>query len=414
MGHSISDIQNRFRSNRNGLLSYGMLMMPLAHMLTHVFTNVHTALFPILQVEFDLSLQQLGIFAAIPPLAQTLLAIPAGLLSDKLGSRWLILFSIAISAAGALLASQANTTVVLVVAVTLVYVNTTIYHPAAYSYVTRLFNPRDRLRALGLHGSGGTLGAAIGPLSITLIIGILGLGWRQVYLFWCIPFVLGFAAVVPLRAAPRDDLPAAGESDGASVQVARLLSASLIMFLVYLGIRTFATGMSQAFMALYLVGDRGMSASQASFYIGLNTLMGIVAAPLGGFLAGRLGEKRWLMLVLGLATISFGLAIALPSNTAFVIFYLAFGFLTFLGMAANAAIMARLSPGKQRGMAFALYFLPGSVMGALAPLAAAAIADTWSLVGVFVVVTITFFLSLLVLQFGVRLKGGEARAPSLP
>jgi FSR family fosmidomycin resistance protein-like MFS transporter len=408
MGRSLSAIQNRFKQNSHGLFSYGLLIMTLTHLLTHVFTRVHTSLFPILQVEFDLSLQQLGLIAAIPPLASTLLAIPTGLLSDKLGSRWLILGSMAISAVGALLASQATTTVMLIIAVSLVYINTTVYHPAAYSFVTRMFKPRDRLRALGIHGAGGTLGVAIGPLSISLIIGVLALGWRQVYLFWFIPFVLGIVTMLPIRAEPEEDESPAIGGRQASAQVTKLLSISLVMFLAFIAVQTLATGMSSAFMALYLVDDRGMTTSQASLWIGLSVLMGVVAAPLGGFWAARFGEKRWLLIVYTLAYCCYGLAIAMPGNVAFVVFYLSYGFLSFLGMAATSAIMARLSPGKQRGLAYALFFLPGSLMGVAAPLVAASIADHWSLATIFVVSTITFFLSLLVLQFGVKFETATA------
>jgi MFS family permease len=413
MGQRLSAIQRRIVQNSHGLFSYGLFIMTLTHLLTHVFTRVHTALFPILQVEFDLTIQQLGIIAAIPPLAQTLLAIPTGLLSDKLGSRWLILGAMAISAAGALLASQATSAVMLIVAVSLVYINTTAYHPAAYSFVTRMFKPRDRLRALGIHGAGGTLGVAIGPISISLIIGVLALGWRQVYLFWFIPFVLGILTVLPIRVEPKEDEAPATEGAQTGTQATKLLSVSLIMFLVFIGIRTFANGMSQSFMALFLVDDRGFSTSQASLWIGLNTLVGVIGAPLGGFLAARYGEKRWLLVVYALAYCCYGLAIAIPNNLAFVVFYLSYGFLSFLGMAANSAIMARLSPGKQRGLAYALFFLPGSLMGAVSPLVAASIADTWSLATIFVVSTITFFLSLFVLQFGVKFESAEPSTASL-
>jgi MFS family permease len=404
MGQSLSTLHSRIKQNSHGLFSYGLLVMTLTHLLTHVFTRVHTSLFPVLQVEFGLSLQQLGLIAAIPPLASTLLAIPTGLLSDRLGSRWLILGAMAISAVGALLASQATTTVMLIIAVSLVYVNTTVYHPAAYSFVTRMFRPRDRLRALGIHGAGGTLGVGIGPLSISLIIGILALGWRQVYLFWFFPFVLGILAMLPIRAEPVEDEQPATGVQSAGTQATRLLSVSLIMFLAFLAIRTLANGMSSAFMALYLVDVRGMTTSEASLWIGLGILVGVVAAPLGGFLAVRFGEKRWLLAVLAMAYCSYGLAIAVPNNVAFVVFYLAYGFLTFLGMAANSAIMARLSPGKQRGLAYALFFLPGSLTGVAAPLVAASIADTWSLATIFAVATVTFLSSLLVLQFGVKFE----------
>jgi len=71
--------------------------------------------------------------------------------------------------------------------------------------------------------------------------------------------------------------------------------------------------------------------------------------------------------VLGLAYLCFGLAIVAPSNTAFVILYLAYGFLNFLGMAAS-------------------------------------IAETFGLGTIFYVSTAIFFLSLVVLRSGVRVQ----------
>jgi FSR family fosmidomycin resistance protein-like MFS transporter len=403
MGRSLAAIRSEIRRRIGNLFSYALLVMAVTHLLTHVFTRVHTALFPVLQDEFSLSLFQLGLIAAIPPLCQTVLAIPAGLVSDRIGSRRLILISMVVSATGALIASQAASPALLIVAVSLVYLNTTLYHPAAYSFVTRLFRTGDRLRALGLHGSGGILGVALGPISISLIMGVLALGWRQVYLFWLIPFLLGIVAMLPIKTEPDDDVPAAGVEEETSGPVTSLLSASLVMFLVFIGIRMIATNMSQSFMALYLVDDRGLSTSQASLIIGLNTLVGVLAAPLGGFWAVRFGEKRWLLMVYTLAYACFGLAIVIPSNAAFAILYLAYGFMTFLGMAANSAIMAQLSPGRQRGLAYALFFLPGSIMGAVAPLMAASIAEAFGLVSIFYASIVTFFLALVVFKFGVRI-----------
>ena len=396
----VSDVVRRNRS----ILSYGLVVMTASHTLTHVFTWVHTALFPILQDEFSLSLQQLGLIAAIPPLCQTILSIPTGLLSDKLGCRLMLVISMVIATLGAILASQAGTPAVLIVAVSLIYINTTIYHPAAYSFVTRLFDPKNRLKALGLHGAGGTLGVALGPISISILIGIFALGWREVYLFWVIPLLLGIVAMLFVRSAPEDDAPSDPSAGPVAPQVTSLFSTSLVLFLIYIGVRMMATSMSQSFMALYLVDDRGMSESFASFVIGASTLVGILAAPVGGFVAGRYGEKRWLLTVLTLAYASFGLAILIPNQAAFVILYLAYGFLNYLGMAANSAIMARLSPGKRRGLAYALFFLPSSIMGALAPVMAASIADTFSLASIFYVSTAVFFLSLVVLKVGVRVE----------
>jgi MFS family permease len=316
----------------------------------------------------------------------------------------MIVVALAVATGGALLASQALTPVMLIVAVSLVYVNTTVYHPAAYSFVTRLFEPRTRLKALGVHGAGGTLGVALGPLSITILMGVFAFGWRQVYLFWSLPLLIGIVTVLSLRSAPKDDVGVVVPDGERGAGISALLTSSMIMFLVYIAVRSMANSMSQSFMALYLVDDRGFSGPATSTLIGLNTLVGIAGAAMGGFFAVRYGEKRWLLIILSLSYVCYALAILIPNNAAFVVLYLSYGFLTFLGMAATAAIMAMLSPGKQRGLAFALFFLPGSLVGAVAPVAAASLGDALGLVAIFYAAIFLFFLSLAILKFGVRLR----------
>ena len=130
--------------------------------------------------------------------------------------------------------------------------------------------------------------------------------------------------------------------------------------------------------------------------------MGIVAAPIGGIFAAQYGEKRWTMATTIAAYVSFALAFIVPSNTLFTIFYLGYGFFNLFSMAANSAITAKLSPSKQRGLGFALYFLPGSIMGALAPMVAAFVADIWGIYNVFLTSVGVFALAWLVFTFGVK------------
>ena len=186
------------------------------------------------------------------------------------------------------------------------------------------------------------------------------------------------------------------------------LTRKSALFLTFIGIRTIGRSMSGSFMALYMVETRGLSEVASSFFIGSSTLMGIVAAPLGGILATRYGEKRWLLAVLTLSFTCFGLGFLVPNNAVFVALYLAYGFFSFLGMAANSAIMANLSPGKQRGIGYALFFLPGSIMGAVAPMIAAFLAETFSLTSIFYASVAVFFVALGVLKFGVKIRPSAA------
>ena len=379
--------------------------MTVTHTLTHAFEQIHTALFPILKspAEFNLTYQQIGLIAAIPPLCQAVLSIPTGLLSDRFGSKKMVLLSMLVAAVGAILASQSQSPLMLIVAISLLYVNTSIYHPAAYSFTTLLFRSEDRSKALGVHGAGGTLGMAIGPISVTVLLGLLAFGWRQVYLFWFFPLILGTIATLRIKAEPQKELQNPREFDEPPEETSTLLTANLVLFLVFVGIRMMANGMVSSFLTLFLVEVKGVADYWASLVLGGNYLMGLIAAPLGGFLAARYGEKKWLQVVLSLSYISLAVALFVPNTSLFIVLYLLNGFFNFLGMAANSSIMASLSPSRQRGLGYALFFLPGSIMGAVAPILAAFIAEVYGLTSIFYASIVIFFIGLAVLRFGVKL-----------
>jgi len=386
------------------LLSYGLIVMAVTHTLTHVFGGIHTAIFSLLRDEFSLSLQQLGLIAAIPPLCQALLAIPTGLLTDRIGSKKMLLLSFAFAAAGATLAGVARNPVMLVAAISLVYINTTIYHPASYSYTTKLFKPQDRSKALGLHGAGGTLGHAMGPLAVSLLIGVLAWQWKQVYLVLAVPMIIGIVMVLfieeetPEEKKLNDVKP---EEEGDSE---RFLTASLVMFLVYSALRSMGGSMISSFLVLYLQDIRGMDLALASFVSSATTLTGLIAAPIGGYMAARYGDKRWLQVALLAAFTLLALSLNIPSNTAFTALYVAYGFTNTLGMAPRSAIMAKLTPRRQRGLGYALFFLPGSIVGAIAPVVAGYLAGLIGFGNVFNIAIAINFTALAVLRFAVKVE----------
>ena len=391
------------------IFTYGLVVMTVTHTLTHLFQRMPSALFPTLMkpTEFNLTLQQVGIIAAIPPLCSAILSIPMGLLSDRYGSKRMVFISMIVSAVGCLIASQAPGPLMFIVAISLLSINTTIYHPAAYSFTTKLVAPKDRPRALGVHGAGGTFGMSIGPISLSILMAFLAFGWRQVYLFWFIPLVLGALAVLRIRSEPFEDVQERSperEDTGPQGEPTKLLTTSLLMFLVFVGIRTVGRSMIGSFLPIYMVNVKGLSDTLANLVYGSSTLMGLVAAPLGGAIAVRFGEKRWLLAVLTLSYASLAVAFLVPSTTAFVAFYLLSGFFNFLGMAANSSIVAKLSSSEQRGLGYALFFLPGSVMGAVAPVIAAYIGGVYGITAIFYASLFVYLASLFTLKFGVKVR----------
>jgi MFS family permease len=85
-----------------------------------------------------------------------------------------------------------------------------------------------------------------------------------------------------------------------------------------------------------------------------------------------------------------------------VTFYILYGFFNFLGMAANATIMAKLAPSQRRGLGYSLFFLPGSIMGAVAPIIAAQIGEAFGLITIFQVAFAIYVVCLIILKGGVK------------
>ena len=384
-------------------LGFGLFVMTLTHVLTHVFGRLYTASFPIIRDEFNFSIQQLGIIAAIPPLTQAVLSIPCGLLTDRIGSKRMLLASLGLAVAGSLLAAASRDPVMLIVAVCMVYLNTTIYHPASYSFTTRLFNRQDRPKALGIHGAGGTFGVALGPLTLSLFLGVLGLTWRQVYLFWAVPIALSALFVLRVKDIAEDYDPEEGlEARDAPGDPTSLFTRGLLMFLIYTSLRSVAMQTIGTFMPIFIVDEKGFSIEQMGLIYGSTSLMGLVSAPTGGLIASRVGAKRWLATSIVLGMVFLSILPAAPGGLLFAALYMAYGFSGTLGMAARSTLVANLTPRSQRGMGYALLFLPGSIMGAISPVMAAWLIESFGIGQLFPISVAIYMLSVVVLVFGIK------------
>ncbi len=378
--------------------------MSLTHTFAHVAEGIHTSIFSILREEFSLSLQQLGIIAAIPPLCQTVLSIPTGLLTDRYGAKKMIILGFSLAIVGALIASQASNPTIFIVAISLIFINTTMYHPASYSFTTKLFKPRDRSKALGLHGAGGTLGHASGPLAVSILIGILALQWRQVYLIMAVPMALGVVLMLLVRDEPLQDVGLEQEATTEDNGLRSLLTRDFVLFLSFIAMRTIGYSMVSTFLVLYLQDVRNLSLTLASFISSSTMLAGFISAPLGGLLASKYGEKRCLVGTQIIGYTCLAISMVVPNITLFTLLLIAYGFCNTLGMAPRNSMIATLSPSNQRGLGFALLFLPSSIMGAVSPVIAGYLAEAYGFNIIFYSALSVYIIGLAILQFTIKIK----------
>jgi predicted MFS family arabinose efflux permease len=235
-------------------------------------------------------------------------------------------------------------------------------------------------------------------------MGVLAFNWRQVYGIWVIPILLGLVGLYfvkpPSEVVKKEEREKWVEED----TVDTLFNKNMMYLLLSGTVRRFGGGLTTGFLSIWLAESQGWTVSQIGMMLGISSLMGIIASPLGGDLASRYGEKRWFSGTLLGNYVLFALAFFIKGFWPFFILYIASRFFGILGMPAGMTLTARFSPRKQRGVGFALSSIPMNVVMPAAALVAAYIADTFGLFYIFMVTIVVYFIGLAIFHFGVRLE----------
>jgi MFS family permease len=112
----------------------------------------------------------------------------------------------------------------------------------------------------------------------------------------------------------------------------------------------------------------------------------------------KVGEKQWIAVGLVAQIVSLSIIAFAPTLTWLLLSYLLYAFFGLMEMPAVQSLIAKYVPTGGRGLAFSLSFLPGTVMGAISPVMAAFIVDSWGLWYVFPLALV--FLGAAVVLFG--------------
>ena len=363
---SVSNFPGSFYGNAE------LLVMAFTHFANHVYTQIHLALIPVFMREFDLSLTHVGIMVMIPMLSEAVATIPAGLLADRLGYFRQVIISLGITAGAALLMTQAWNPYFVVLALSLLAISTTIYHPPAYGAVSQMFQER-KSRALGVHGAGGTLGWALGPLSVGALLNV---GWRSVYLLWIPPTLL--CVFLLTRMKPLETtISRSNERPEGSVK--SVLTTGLLIVLSMIAINSMGRQIVSTLTSPYVVLARGFTVQEASYIMGAMSLTGIIAAPIGGLFADKLGERKWLTMTMTASTLALIVFIRTETISMLLLCAVAYGYLVYSGMGATAALISYFTPVSRRGLGYALFFLPSYVVGAVAPVVGTTLAESYGI-----------------------------------
>ena len=231
---------------------------------------------------------------------------------------------------------------------------------------------------------------------------LVSLQWRQIYGFWVIPIILGLVALYFVKDSTPGEREERINADEGEPTVTKLLNSNMLIFLSSTTVRMFGGGLTSGFLSIWLVEDLGWRLADLGLLFGVSSILGIFAAPIGGALASRFGDKRWLTFTMFASYTCFLLAILFKGFWPFMAFYLLQRIFGILGMGANGAITAKLSPPNQRGMGFALSSLPTSIASSLAAFFAAQMVDAYGIYSVFPAASFVYFIGWCIFNFGVK------------
>jgi MFS family permease len=211
--------------------------------------------------------------------------------------------------------------------------------------------PEQRGRAYGLHRAMDHAGAVAGPLVAAGLLGLLGLGLRDVFLLAALPAVVVVVTIVlfvpepsPIQ-APTVPATTRGAWQELGSPYRRLLLAVVV----------FTLGNSTDAFLLLRLSEARIGATALALLWSLHSLVKMTATYYGGRFSDRLGHRR--MLIAGwLVYAAIYLAFAkVTSAPALVAVFLAYGLYFGLTEPAEKALVSQMAPATLRGTAFGYY-----------------------------------------------------------
>ena len=154
-----------------------MGLIAIAHALHEFYCVALPPIIPLIVIDFDISYTQAGWLVTVFYVVYALFQLPAGIIADKFGKRYVLGFGLILLAFGVFLASRADTYQALLLSQVVAGIGGSTYHPAGLSAVSDLEAENTAGRAMGFHGLGGAIGTALAPAVIGGIILVTD-SWR--------------------------------------------------------------------------------------------------------------------------------------------------------------------------------------------------------------------------------------------
>ncbi len=379
------------------LLRRELLVLYLVIFLADTAVGYILPLFPLLAKQLGATLTLIGSLTAINGGTQVLVAVPLGMISDRVGRRRLITFGSLCFAVTALLLALAPSPALLVPAQFLLGVGTVATFYVAAALVGDYSAPADRGLAMGCLTTAMGLGFAAGPFFGGLVSERMGIQ-SSLYIVMAIAllaFVLSWLFLT--------DVPGLrGSSRRNPLRELRVLTSNraiLLAALAHLLLSPIFNG-----VVLSLVPIKAEVIGFSALTIGTLYTVRALSSTATRLPIGALSTPRWSHRLMLLALVLGGCALAvIAASTSRPVFYVALaieGISYGMFLTAGQAFVTQYAPKEQRGAALGAYNMAGGIGAALSPIVLGIVADAAGLdVSFWATALLAVSGSLILLQF---------------
>jgi MFS transporter, FSR family, fosmidomycin resistance protein len=267
-----------------------LLTLTLGHCAADVSAGALWSLLPFLVAERQYSYAAAGLFALTASVASAVFQPLVGAHGDR-REAWLLLpAGLVVAGIGIAAVGFTSAYAVTLLAVVVCSAGVAAYHPEGARWARHAAGNRVT-RDMSFYSVGGTVGWALGPLVVAVVLAPLGL--HGTALIALVPFAGAVAVAIAVRRF-HDGTPHTQRTTSTTAAAA----CEWRPFGVLLGLFALSSAVSTGlltFVPLYLLGERGVSPSASALMGSVLLGAGACGTILGGIGAHRLG-RRWVLI----------------------------------------------------------------------------------------------------------------------
>jgi FSR family fosmidomycin resistance protein-like MFS transporter len=269
-----------------------LFTISFTHLLNDMIQSVIPAIYPLIKSNFHLSFTQIGMITFTFQLTASLLQPFVGYYTDRTPRPYSLAIGMAFTLFGLILLSTANGFIPILIAVSLIGMGSSVFHPES-SRVAHLASGGKKGLAQSIFQLGGNAGSAIGPLLAALIV----VPYGQLNIIWfALAAILAIIVLLQIGKWYKEHLYLKSVKSGKTTISTPVFSKKRILtalgiLLVLIFSKYFYMASMTSYFTFYLIEKFHLSVQQSQLY--LFAFLASVAAGtmIGGPLGDRFGRK---------------------------------------------------------------------------------------------------------------------------